>query len=251
MTCETLRLDLCPDRTVLILDLGPTRGGGGGSSIELPIPADQVTYLNAAYPDLENVQEALDMLLYSAPSVSLSNSVGTVEIGSTVNSVALSWSISKDIVSQSIAPPGPGSVDPALRTLALTGLGLTSDASFSITVDDGTTTASASTSVLFRHRRRWGVSSQATPDAALIDALSGAEFAASRAQSRTFSPSAQYVYFAWPSSFGAPTFTVNGLLNTAWEKTTVSYANPSGNTSDFDVYRSTFLQSGFQTVEVS
>ncbi|SMF96024.1 hypothetical protein SAMN02949497_3404 [Methylomagnum ishizawai] len=214
------------------------------------IAADHVTYGNDGYPAIANVQQALDTLLYVAPQASITNSVGTVEIGSTVAAVTLDWTVNKAIIGQSIAAPGPGTIDPALRTLALSGLHLTADTTFTLAVDDGTHTASAATPVLFRHRRRWGVSAQAVPDAALIDALAGAEFAAGRTQSRSFSPSGQYLYFAWPSSFGTPVFLVNGLLNTAWVKTTVGYTNPSGYTANFDVYRSQFLQSGGQQVVV-
>ncbi|BBL73228.1 hypothetical protein [Methylomagnum ishizawai] len=214
------------------------------------IAADRVAYANDGHPGIANVQQALDTLLYVAPQASITNSVGTVEIGSTVAAVTLDWTVNKTVIGQSIAAPGPGAIDPALRTLALSGLHLTADTTFTLAVDDGTHTASVATPVLFRHRRRWGVSAQAVPDAALIDALAGAEFAAGRTQSRSFSPSGQYVYFAWPSSFGTPTFLVNGLLNTAWVKTTVGYTNPSGYTANFDVYRSQFLQSGGQQVVV-
>jgi len=190
-------------------------------------------------------------LEYVLPSVTaFTDTIGTVEVGTVVASVTLNWSINKTITSQSINQ-GIGSLDPALRTLGLTGLALTSDTTFTLTVGDGANTANRSTSVLFRHRRRWGVSATATPDAALIDALTGDEFSAARAQSRSMSPSAEYLYFAWPASWGTPTFTVNGLAVTGWAQTTISYTNPSGNTTSFDVWRSPYPISGTFAVVVT
>lgn len=202
--------------------------------------------------DTASIEARLDALEYVAPDVySLANSVGTVEIGSTVASVNLTWSVNKTVTSESISAPGPGSIDPTLRAYNVTGLTLNADQSFTVTVGDGTNADAATTTVYFQHRRRWGTSATDTPDSALIDALAGEEFATSRSQSRSMSPSAAYLYFAWPSSFGAPTFTVNGLPVSGWVKTTISYTNPSGNTTNFDVYRSEFALTGTFSVVVS
>ncbi len=212
------------------------------------VTAEDVTYVNAAYPGIANVKQALDQLLYVSLTVpSFTNDVGTVEIGTTVTAVNFNWSYNKAVVSQTFnASP----IAFALRALGLTGLSLTSDTTYTVVGNDGTQNASRSTSVLFRNKRFWGVSATPTPTGPFIDTLSSSEFATSRNQSRTFNCAAQYIYVAWPSSFGNPTFTVNGLLNTGFQKTTVSYTNSSGHTSNYDVWRSGNLLtgSGFQVV---
>ena len=76
--------------------------------------------------------------------------------------------------------------------------------------------------------RYWGVSAIATPDSFLIDGLGGTDQALTFVQTRRFAPSGQYIYFAWPSGFGVPVFYVNGLLNSAWIKTVLSYAPLGG-----------------------
>lgn len=202
--------------------------------------------------DLSAINARLDALEYIAPDISnLSNNIGTVEIGSTVSTVVLSWSLNKTMTTESISSPGPGSITPSLLTYSIGGLSLTADQSFTVTVGDDINTDAASTSVYFRRKRHWGVSATETPDSATIAALSGAEFSTSRAQSRGMSPSAEYLYFAWPSSFGTPSFTVNGLPVSGWIKTTISYTNPSGHTENYDIYRSQYLQTGTFTVVVS
>jgi hypothetical protein len=199
-----------------------------------------------------DITARLNALEYAAPDIySLTNTTGTVEVGSTVTSVTLNWLLNKTMTTLSISSPGPGTITPSLLTYTIGGLSLTSQQSFTVTAGDGTNTDTSTTTVYFQHRRRWGESATETPDSTLIDALAGAEFSTSRVQTRTMSPSAKYLYFAWPSSFGTPTFTVNGLPVTGWVKTTVSYTNPSGNTTNFDVYRSQYLQTGSFTVAVT
>jgi len=215
----------------------------------IQIAEAQVTDLPA---DLSDIFARLAALEYVLPDISgLSNSVGTVEKGTTVNTVPLSWTLNKVMTTESISAPGPGAITPTLTAYSVTGLSLTSDQSFTVTVGDGTNTDAATTSVLFRNKRRWGVSATATADAALIDALAGSEFSTSRAQTRSMTGAAEYLYFAWPSTFGTPSFTVNGLPVTGWVQTVVSYTNPSGFTENYDVWRSQYAQTGTFTVVVS
>lgn len=193
-----------------------------------------VPYSNSTYP---SVGAALDHLLYVAPVVSsLTNTIGTVEIGSTVTSVTLNWSLNKTVTSQSLSQ-SIGTIDAALRTYTDTG-SWTTDRSYTLTIGDGTNTATGSTSVLFRHRRYWGVSNKESLTDADILALSK-EFSTSRAQTRSLTCTAQYIYFAWPSTFGAASqFTVNGLPNTAWILVGRAFVNASGYSSTFYIYRS-------------
>lgn len=56
--------------------------------------------------------------------------------------------------------------------------------------------------------------------------------------------SGQYLVFAWPSSFGTPTFTINGLPNTAWTKigSSISFSNMYSYTTTYDVWISNTAQ---------
>jgi len=198
---------------------------------------------------ITELQDAVNQILYVAPVANLSLTTSQVEIGATVTSETLNWTWNKTILAQSI-DQGIGVLAPNLRTLNLTGLSITSNTTWTLTGDDGVNTATASATLSFLNKRFWGVSSVANPVGTDLDSLSS-ELSTTRAQSRSLSASAQYMYFAWPSTFGTPTFTVNGLLNTAWVKTTLTYTNLHGHAASYDVYRSTFLQNGTNSVVVS
>lgn len=201
--------------------------------------AADVSYVGA-YP---NVQEALDALFYVAPNITSFTGGSNNEIGSTVNNVNLAWAINKAIASQSINQ-GIGSLDAALRELALTSQGITSNRTYTLTVSDGTNQDQASTTVAFLNKRYWGVSAETTLDDAEIIALSQ-ELSSSRLQSRTFDcTGGRYFYFAFPASFGTPSFRVGGLAFSDMTVVTRDFTNASGHTSSYQIWRSTNLQTG-------
>ena len=224
------------------------KGGGAWGTPLLNLkrfegPAEKVTYVNAAYPAVSNVKDALDELLYFPPSATLTITVAggtTHEIGSAVDEVTLSWSFNKDVSGVTLTDFGPV-VTPGMHTF--TGLGLTTNKSWTITGSDGKQSASATRSVLFQHQRYWGTSPETSLDSADILALSN-EFATGRAQSRTMDGNGQYIYFAYPKSWGQASFKVNGLDNTAWTESEVAFTNASGHTETFYVYWSNTLQNG-------
>lgn len=207
--------------------------GGGGSN----------AYHNPDYPLLTTTQLALNYLLYVPPQIlGLVNSIGTVEIGSTVSAVNLSWGLNK-VMTALLLQGSP--ITPTLTAISLSGLALVSDTTYTLTASDGTNTTSAGTTVAFRARRWWGSSPLAALTSADILTLGSSEFAASRGQSRSMSATAAYLWFAWPSSFGGPaSFVVNGLPSSGWVRSVVSHTNASGFTANYDVYRSLFLQNG-------
>jgi len=195
------------------------------------------------------VGAALDALFYVAPAVtSFTNNVGVVEKGSTVSSVRLDWAYNVAIVSQSISQ-GIGSLAVALRTYTQTGT-YTTDRTYALTASDGGNTATGSTTVYFRQKRYWGTNSSTTLTDGQILALSS-EFSTGRAQTRTITSSAEYVYFAYPAAWGAATFTVNGLLNTAWTLVTRAFVNASGYSESYDIYRSNNLLTGTYIITIS
>jgi hypothetical protein len=221
------------NKSIKVSELTP----GGG-----PITASEVSYTNPSDPLLANVQEALDQLLYVAPTVSMNSSVTVATTGQTINSLTLSWTWNKNIIAQEINN-GIGFLPAAQRTDNLTSLGLTSSQTWTISGSDGTNGATSSAGVVFEYPVFYGVSSDVTPNEATVNSLSN-YLSLNFHQSQTISASGQYIYFAWPSSFGTPTFTVNGLLNTAWVKTTISYTNTYSLVLSYDCYRSTYVQYG-------
>ena len=186
--------------------------------------------------------------LYVAPAItSLTNDQNSVEIGATATTTTLGWSISGTITSQGLNQ-SIGAIAIGLRAFTNSD-SYTTDRTYTLTNSDGTTTTTASTSVMFLHKAYWGVSANTSLTDGQVIALSSA-FATSRLNSQSVSPSAQYVYFAYPASFGAAAFTVNGLANTAWTLVTRAFINASGNSTSYNIYRSDNLLTGTYAVAI-
>jgi hypothetical protein len=237
MVIEEAGSRIATDTYILTL-IGSTAGS---------ITADNVTYGRNSFT---TVGAALDSLFYVYPSVtSFTNDVGTVETGSSVSSVNLAWAFNKTIVSQSINQ-GVGALPAAQRAATVSGP-FVSSTTFTLTAsDDHASSCNGNTTVSFMQKRYWGTNSAASLSDAQIRALSS-EFSSSRTQTRTISPSAEYIYFAYPASFGAASFTVNGLPNTDWTLVTRAFVNASGYSESYRIYRSNNVLTGTYQVTIS
>lgn len=205
------------------------------------VTADQVEYING---DIKTVKEALDQLLYISPDITSFTGGGTYEKGSVINNVNLSWTLNKGITSQSINQ-GIGDLDISLRKYDISEANLTEDTTYTLTVSDGKNSDSASTSVLFRQKGYWGVSTETSLTNEQILALSQ-EFSTGRNQNRTFDCSGgKYFYFVIPTQYcNGIQFKVGGLSFTGIEETTIQLTNASGYEASYNVYRCSNIQTG-------
>lgn len=199
--------------------------------------------------DDTTVPGQITLSLYVEPVVSLSGG-STNEIGSTVGTVNLSWTYNKTEISQSLNQ-GIGALTVGQR--AYTDFtSITTDTTYTLTIDDGTTQINDSTSVIFQNKSHWGTSANTSLSSAQILGLANESFDTNRDRSFTIDGNGEYIYYAYPQSYGAATFHVNGLLNTAWTLFVVSHTNASGHTENYYVYRSNTIQNGTDIlVEVS
>jgi hypothetical protein len=170
------------------------------------------------------------------------------EKGSVVSNITLNWTYNLPITSQEMSTFGVGIIGPTLRTLTLTGLSITTNTAFNLSATDDNTTVTATTTTTFGYKRYYGASSLATLTDSQIKALTNDLSAQSRVQSRQIVCDNEYIYLAWPDTWGGSTassFTVNGLLNTAWTKVrSNSFTNDSGDTFNIAVFRSNNLLTG-------
>lgn len=213
---------------------GPPGDGGAETAVEISYSGE--------YP---NVQAALDALLYVAPEIeSFSNNVGTVEIGATVSSLTLAWTLNKTVTSLAL-DNAIGSVL-GLTSKSLTGLSLTDDTTYQLTASDDTNTVSAETTVAFRNKRYWGVSASPSLDSDGVLALGNSEFATSFAKSITYNASSRgFPYYAYPAVWGTPSaVTVGGLAFSDLVVDVVSVTNASGYTQNYNVIRFGNTQTG-------
>jgi hypothetical protein len=222
----------------------------------------------------KTIQEMFDQLLYPyiAPVVSISSSNTPREFGSTT-STTLTWSVNKgssniqnitvNNIIQGGAPfttnqSGTQNTNATQNTLT----------QFTITAFDGTGTASANTQVVWQNRRYWGrvnLGNLVLPEipdpvlnfnivagsysTAITDSFirnlngagvgSGSELAVN--SNKTYNGingNGQHLIFAWPTSFGNPTFTVGGFTNTAFTKIRDNspFTNQLGFQINYDVW---------------
>jgi len=217
----------------------PTTGGGGG-----PVDAYDVSYTTPADPSIENVGEALDSIFYVATDITSFTGGSTVEIGSSIASVNLAWSINKTVTSQSINH-GIGALDPELRMFTTTDGPYTTNQSWTLTASDGQTSDNASTNLTFLPKRYWGVSPNTELDNSQILALSQ-ELASSRGKSITYNAKGgRYPYYVYPTSFGALTgVTVGGLPFSDYDVAVQSVTNAQGYVQNYYVIRFNNIQTG-------
>lgn len=184
------------------------------------------------------------------PSInSFVNNVNIVEIGSTVNLTVLTWTLGGTAPTSQSINQGVGGVP--VGTLTVTDSSSYSvSRTYTLTVANANGTATANTSVSFQSKRYWGPQAATSLTDAQIRAL-GQEFATGFAGfNHTITCAAQYIYFAFPTSFGVPNVNVNGLLNTAWTITSGPFVNASGATVNYYVYRSNNLLTGTYIVQL-
>lgn len=230
----------------------------GALSFDLPGPTRTnlgATTIGSAVFTAANATSARQALGLQSYTNTLTNSVNDVEIGSTVSGVTLGWTIAPTdatyAVRTLVGASQSNSITNNSSTLARTGLALTSNTTWTLTVGDGLgITNTATTSINFLNYMIWGRSANSTLSNAAIQTLhtngggSSRAFATSRSRLFTMDGGGQFIFIAYPAGFGSASFTVGGLPNTAFTLTTNSYTNASGYVTNYLIYRTDTIQNG-------
>ena len=233
-------------------------GSGGGVDEEVKVSSSDTTpgYLNGklvAGAGITLIQgnsganEILTVSLYVPPSVSLGGG-STVEIGSTIVDVPLSWTCNKAMLTRLLSAPVPiGDRDRGAGqngSYTHVGANLVSNTTYSITVGDGTGFASGYTYCTFRNRRYYGINAGLGPLSNPQILALNKEFCSGRANTHTYNcTGGTYIWICYPASFGLATFKVGGLEVT-FTLFVQDVTNDSGYVESFNCYRSTELQNG-------
>lgn len=224
--------------------------------------AAQVSYSNPAYGSYSTVQKALDGLLYAAPSsliTTISSPGLSIERGNTTTSVTINWQLTlgtKALTIQNLtwsSGGGPISIPTGDRTYVHSTSFVNTNRTYTMTVSDGTSTvADASSAITYYYRKFWGNSANATLTDTQIKELANSTLQSGRTGTHVMTPSNEYMYFSWVSSAGAPTWTVNGLPNTAFTLVrNDTFVNAYGESYTIRLYRSNNLLTGTYTVVIS
>lgn len=209
--------------------------------IERPVP--HTNYWISMAQVKSYVNAGITPVLPGPSILTFVNNVNSVEIGTTVNSTVLTWTLGGSVPTSQSINQGIGGV--AVGTLTVTDSASYSVArTYTLTVANANGSATANTSVSFLNKRYWGPSAQTALDDNQINALSGELATTYLGFNHSISCNAggEYMYFAFPTAWGVPKVNVNGLLNTDWTITTTNHVNAAGNTTQYYVYRSNNLR---------
>lgn len=120
--------------------------------------------------------------------------------------------------------------------------------------DSSNTITNATTSVIFEHKRYFFGNSQnllALADSGITtvvnlnDVGGSSEFSTTRVKATfTKTLAGEFFYYVIPASFGAPSFNINGLLNTDFSSKAFSFVNPLGYAASFVIWRTNNLLTG-------
>lgn len=123
---------------------------------------------------------------------------------------------------------------------------------FTLTATKGVESDIAQATYAWRPRVYWGVGVNGLSTEAHIEALANSALASSRSRSFTLAPgSSEHIYYAFPSSYGTPTFTVGGFEGGFELVGTVSVTNANSVTQNYLLYKSTNANLGSTNVVVT
>lgn len=181
---------------------------------------------------------------------SFTNNVNTVEMGSTVTDVTLSWVLNKEPESQKVDNE---TVEKSIRTKQFTGQEIKTDKTYTLSAtDEREKTVTKTTKITFLNGVYWGVgeSKDAFDSAFILSLTKGLQ--ANRTKTFTVNAgSGQHIYYAVPSRYGACSFNVGGFDGGFAKVATIEFTNDSGYAEDYDIYKSDNAGLGNTTVKVS
>lgn len=205
----------------------------------------------------DEYRQLIDDLAYTAIAfVFASATNATNEIGSTVTGTAITWSFNKEPKAQTIKFGSEVAevLDKSIRSKTYSGKTITSNTSIVITAtDERNAQASRTLNITFQPRAYWGVAqNKEIYDSADILALSGSALTSTRTRNINVNAGeGEHIIYAIPSSFGTPTFKINGFEGGFVKVGTINFTNASGYSQNYDVYKSVNPNLGSTQVVVS
>lgn len=180
----------------------------------------------------------------------------TVELGSTVDDVTLTWDYNKEPATLQLDKTDVTKTDGLFdKTRKLTKLGLKTNKTWTLVATDARGASSTKTTgVSFKLKRYWGVGKPANAnaiDSAFILGLEGGELSDNRVKDFTVTATdGNYILYAIPASYGTPVFYVGGFEGGFNLVRTFDLTNASGHVESYNVYQSGNANLGKTTVNV-
>ena len=218
-----------------------------GKAADAKATGDAIAAMNLALQELSNHVEELHYIPIEITSCSVSPSVA--EKGSKVTSATVSWVVNKNPVSQRV---NGDIVDNGLRSKQITGLSLTAETAFAVSVEDERKIDTDTAVLKFYNGVYYGaLAADAVINSSAILSLTRSLQAG---KGKTFTATAragQKFAYALPSGYGEPAFNIGGF-DYVWEKAaTFDFTNASGYTEQYDVWLNDEVVVGTRTIKVT
>ena len=200
---------------------------------------------------LAAIESDIADLMYEPISITaFTNSVGNVELGTVVEAVTLSWSLSKAPAALALDGERIGLV---LTSKKLEGLSITEDTSWTLTAtDERDATASKTTSIRFLNGVYYGAgAAPAALDSAFILGLTKTLTSTRKRTVTVDAGQGEHIWYAVPVRLGKCTFKVGGFEGGFDLVAEQDFTNALGYTEPYYIYRSGQTGLGSTTVEVS
>lgn len=237
-----------------------------GVTVGTPMPRSNLKQENPAKADYILGKEELDKAIAQMQSdiadlkyepikiLSMTNNVGTVEMGTVVKSISIEWQTSKTPAAMIFDGEEYAPVEENTDYAWISNLeNITADRTWTVTAtDERGAKASASTTVKFLNGVYYGVlEAGAVIDSDAVLSLTR-ELRSNRTKTFTVNAGAtQRIAYAIPSRYGTPNFNVGGFDGGFKKAATIDFTNASGYTEKYDVWLSDNVGLGSTTVKVT
>lgn len=196
------------------------------------------TAIENNYNNIATMQQQIADILYEPMAInSFKATPSTAEIGSTVNTITLDWTLNKIPI---VLTVDGEAVDVESEGMGLANVGITANKTWTLAAtDERGATASKTASLTFLNGVYYGVADVSkTIDSAFILGLTK-ELRSSKKPSISVNAGAgQYIYYCVPTRFGTCSFTVGGFSGGFSLVATIEFTNASGYAENYYVYRS-------------
>ncbi len=226
-------------------------GGGGGGLVVAGTPSNQwVVTWNDSVPQAEWQPAGGLQVLSFSPVVTLyecSQSVATPAFIASYSATPAAAVLTNDLNGESLdvhtTPTSFSSAQTYVRSTP------NQTVTWTLTTSNGTRTTSAT----WGQKNFWGISSSPANTEAFIEALAGSQLRTSRGAAFTVNATGtNKIYFACPSRYGTPTFTVGGFVGGfILRGASISVTNAQGFTENYDLWESVNAGLGTTNVTVS
>ena len=200
---------------------------------------EQISYVNEAYPNINTLQEALDVALYQDLTISIKISPSVAESGDSIENVLLTWSYNKSNIKQQTIDDT--TIDSNIRQLELEGP-IVSSTTKKVVGNDGTKTVIGQVTLNFYPGIYYGSGISQPP----IQSMEKVLLPSRSCRITVNAEQNEYIWILLPINYGDPIFTVGGFSGGFQKVGSTSYK-----ITNYNIWRSDNHSLGNTTINIS